>query len=152
MSDRINLIAPASPIEFCFMYPIAGRYGTNWDRKSWPGPEIQMYYGCPWLSMSHVPQSKSGILRAGTTCTAPESLVHFNCTGPCYKQAVPYTYRQYKANGTVRQMNNPLLGKFMWLYINSYCPVWTTKYYMQRLGNKFSLARSQCWISLNYRN
>jgi len=34
MSDRINLVVPASPNE---LY-----------RKGWPGSEIQMYCGCPW--------------------------------------------------------------------------------------------------------
>ena len=33
-----HLVTPASP----------GRYSTNWDRKGWPGSEIQMYHGCPW--------------------------------------------------------------------------------------------------------
>ena len=40
-SDRFNLVAPASPVH-------RARYSTNWDRKDWPGSEIQMYYGCPW--------------------------------------------------------------------------------------------------------
>ena len=31
----------------CFIYPMSRRYSTNWDRKNWPGSEIQMYYGCP---------------------------------------------------------------------------------------------------------
>ena len=43
-SERVNLVAPASPI-----YPLTVRYSTNWDRKSWPGSEIQMYNGCPCL-------------------------------------------------------------------------------------------------------
>ena len=25
----------------------------NWDRKGWPGSEIQMYYVCPWLEKLH---------------------------------------------------------------------------------------------------
>ena len=37
-SDRVNLVAPASPVH---------RYSKNWDRKGWPSSEIQMYYGCP---------------------------------------------------------------------------------------------------------
>ena len=41
-SDRVNLVAPASPVH-------RARYSTNWDRKGWPGKEIQMYYGCPWV-------------------------------------------------------------------------------------------------------
>ena len=45
-SDRVNLVTPASPIECLLLFP--GRYSTNWDRKGWPGSEIQMYYGCPW--------------------------------------------------------------------------------------------------------
>ena len=36
-------------INACFVYPMSGRYSTNWDRKGWPGSEIQMYYGCPWI-------------------------------------------------------------------------------------------------------
>ena len=39
--DRVNLVAAASSV--CV------RYNTNWDRKGWPGSEIQMYYGCPWI-------------------------------------------------------------------------------------------------------
>ena len=50
-SDRVNLVAPASPIECLLYLP-----NTNWDRKGWPGSEIQMYYGYPWylLSVRHV--------------------------------------------------------------------------------------------------
>ena len=40
-SDHVNLVAPASPV-------YRARYSTNWDRKSWPGSEIQMNYSCPW--------------------------------------------------------------------------------------------------------
>ena len=32
----------------CFICPMSRRYSTNWDRKGWPGSEIQMYYCCPW--------------------------------------------------------------------------------------------------------
>ena len=39
-SDRLNLVAPASPVH-------RGRYRKNWDRNGWPGSEKQMYYGCP---------------------------------------------------------------------------------------------------------
>ena len=46
-SDCINLVVPASPISVCFIYPMSGRYSTNWDRKGWPGSEIQMHYDCP---------------------------------------------------------------------------------------------------------
>ena len=41
MKHKVNLVAPASPVHRV-------RYSTNWDRKGWPGLEIQMYYGCPW--------------------------------------------------------------------------------------------------------
>ena len=41
MSDRVNLVAPASPVH-------RASYSTNGDRKGGPGSEIQMYYGCPW--------------------------------------------------------------------------------------------------------
>ena len=44
-SDRVNVVAPASPLSVCFMYPMSWRYSTIWDRKGWPGSEIQMYYG-----------------------------------------------------------------------------------------------------------
>ena len=37
-------------LKVCFICPMSGRYSTNWDRKVWPGSEIQMYYGCPWGS------------------------------------------------------------------------------------------------------
>ena len=47
MSDRVNLVAPASPIECLPYLPKIGRYSTNWNRKGWPGFEIQMYYGWP---------------------------------------------------------------------------------------------------------
>ena len=40
-SERVNLVAPASPVH-------RAGYSTNWDRKGRPGSEIQMYYGCPW--------------------------------------------------------------------------------------------------------
>ena len=46
-SDRVNLVALASPVH-------RARYSTNWDRKGWPGSEIQMYYGCPWISERRV--------------------------------------------------------------------------------------------------
>ena len=46
--DRVNLVAPAFLLSVCFIYPMCGRYSTNWDRKDWPGSEIQMYYGCQW--------------------------------------------------------------------------------------------------------
>ena len=36
----------------CFIYPMSGRYSTNWDQKGWPGSEIQMYYGCPVTSIT----------------------------------------------------------------------------------------------------
>jgi len=39
-SDRVNLVALANPVHRV-------RYSTNWDRKGWPGSEIQIYYGCP---------------------------------------------------------------------------------------------------------
>ena len=48
-SDRVNLVAPASPID-CLLYlpNVRAIYSTNWDQKGWPGSEIQMYYkGCP---------------------------------------------------------------------------------------------------------
>ena len=41
-SDHVNLVAPVSPIH-------RARFSTNWDRKGWPGSEIQMYYDCPCL-------------------------------------------------------------------------------------------------------
>ena len=48
-SDRVNLVAPASHglvlLSVCLIYPMSGRYSTNWDRKGWPGSEIQMYHG-----------------------------------------------------------------------------------------------------------
>ena len=46
MSDRVKLVATASPIEG-LLY-LSGWYSTNWERKGCPGSEIQMYYGCPW--------------------------------------------------------------------------------------------------------
>ena len=49
-SGRVNLVSPASPFE-CLLYlptrPTSGRYSTKWERKGWPGSEIQMYYDCP---------------------------------------------------------------------------------------------------------
>ena len=48
-SDRVNLVAPASLVERLLIYPMSGRYSTNWDQKGWPGSEIQLYYGCPCL-------------------------------------------------------------------------------------------------------
>ena len=29
-------------LSVCFIYPMSGRYSKNWDRKGWPGSEIQM--------------------------------------------------------------------------------------------------------------
>ena len=29
-SDRVNLVAPASPYECLLFYPMSGRYSTNW--------------------------------------------------------------------------------------------------------------------------
>ena len=40
-------------LSVCFIYPMSGRYSKNWDRKGWPGSEIQMYYGCPWFIRLH---------------------------------------------------------------------------------------------------
>ena len=37
-------------LSVCLIYPMSGRYSTNWDRKGWPGSEIQMYYSCPWFT------------------------------------------------------------------------------------------------------
>ena len=55
MSDRINRVAPGSPLlSVCLIYPMFGRYSTNWDRKDWPGSEIQMYYGCPCLRQTQI--------------------------------------------------------------------------------------------------
>ena len=42
-----TLLHPLVRLSFCYIYPMSGRHSTNWDRKSWPGLEIQMYYGCP---------------------------------------------------------------------------------------------------------
>ena len=36
-SGRVNRVAPACPVQ-------RARDSTNWDRKDWPGAEIQMYY------------------------------------------------------------------------------------------------------------
>ena len=36
-------------LSVCFIYPMSGRYSTNWDWKGWPGLEIQTYYGCLWF-------------------------------------------------------------------------------------------------------
>ena len=41
-------------LSVCFIYPMSGRYNTNWDRKGWPGSEIQMYYGCPWTERKYM--------------------------------------------------------------------------------------------------
>ena len=35
-SDRVNLVAPASPVHRAY------RYSTSFDRKGWSGSEIQM--------------------------------------------------------------------------------------------------------------
>ena len=32
-----------------FFDQMSMRCSTNWDRKGWPGLEIQIYYGCPWV-------------------------------------------------------------------------------------------------------
>ena len=32
-SDPVNLVAPASPIDICFIYPMSERYSTNWNQK-----------------------------------------------------------------------------------------------------------------------
>ena len=43
------------------------RYSTNWDRKGWPGSEIQMYYSFPWniqfllLNPTYLSQTAVGI-------------------------------------------------------------------------------------------
>ena len=39
MQPKVRLGQPSNPT--------SGRYSTYWDRKGWPGSEIQMYYGCP---------------------------------------------------------------------------------------------------------
>ena len=45
-SDRVNLVAPASPIECLLYFPNVR--AIHWDRKGWPASEIQMYNSCPW--------------------------------------------------------------------------------------------------------
>ena len=40
-------VAPASLL---YLLNIFGRYSTNWDRKGWPGLEIQIYYRLPVIS------------------------------------------------------------------------------------------------------
>ena len=42
-SDRVNHVAPASPVH-------RARYSTNCDRKGWPGSKIPMYYDWPWYT------------------------------------------------------------------------------------------------------
>ena len=49
MSDCVNLIAPGSPIACLPYLPNVWGHSTHWDRKGWPGSEIQMYYGSPWI-------------------------------------------------------------------------------------------------------
>ena len=46
-SDRVNLVAPA--IE-CLLY-LPDVRGIQY-KQGWPGPKIQMYYGCPWRTYS----------------------------------------------------------------------------------------------------
>ena len=38
----------ASTVHRLVLLSVCGRYSTNWDQKSWPGSEIQIYSGCPW--------------------------------------------------------------------------------------------------------
>ena len=47
-SDRVNLVAPASPIECLLYIPNVWAIQYKLGRKGWPGSEIQMTYGCPW--------------------------------------------------------------------------------------------------------
>ena len=42
MSDRLNLVALASPIQCLLYLPNVGRYSTNCDQKGLPGSEIQI--------------------------------------------------------------------------------------------------------------
>ena len=35
-----------------FINPMSVQCSTNWDRKGWPGSEIQMYYGSPCNSLT----------------------------------------------------------------------------------------------------
>ena len=44
-SDRVNYVAPASPIE-CLLYLLNVR-----AIQYKPGSEIQMYYGCPCITI-----------------------------------------------------------------------------------------------------
>jgi len=48
-------------LSVCFIYPMSGRYSTNWDQKRWPGSEIQMYFGCPWNSLFLLSGAYTGI-------------------------------------------------------------------------------------------
>ena len=41
-----NWTRPLSPVH-------RARYSTNWERKGWPGSDIQMYYGYPWCIKSN---------------------------------------------------------------------------------------------------
>ena len=46
-SDRVNLVAPASPIK-CLLY-LPNVRAIQYKLGPGPGSEIQMYYGCPWI-------------------------------------------------------------------------------------------------------
>ena len=73
-SDRVNLVAPASLIHWA-------RYSTNWDRKGWPGSEIQMYYGCPWGVLQKVQTQVVSIYLQSTMLYNSESIVRqHGCT------------------------------------------------------------------------
>ena len=62
MSDRVNLIAPASPVECLLYLPNVRAIQSNWDRKGWPGSEIKMYYGCPCVVCTKFIQSFSAAI------------------------------------------------------------------------------------------
>ena len=44
----LTLLHWLARLSFCYIYPMSGRYSTNWDRKGWPCSEIKMYYGYLW--------------------------------------------------------------------------------------------------------
>ena len=48
-SDCVNLVAPASSIECLRYLPNVRSILYKLGPENWPGSEIQMYYGCPWI-------------------------------------------------------------------------------------------------------
>ena len=84
-SDRVNLVAPARPIECLLYLPNVRAIQYTLGRKGWHGSEIQMYYSCPWRGCSKYKKSYVTKLRFNR---------YFFSFRVLYPSILPYTYKE----------------------------------------------------------